>query len=116
MRDAGVDCLPVGSADHLVGMITDIDITCRAVADGRDPASTPVAEVMSPKAPTCFDDQEVGAALDIMEARHVRRLLVLDHDDHMVGVLALGDLSLSTAHAFSEAMVVEAFEEYYHWS
>ncbi len=63
MRDAGADCLPVGRADRLVGMVTDVDIACRAIADGRDPATTPVAEVMSRGAPRCFDDQEPAASM-----------------------------------------------------
>ena len=35
MRDEGIGCVPIGENDRLVGMITDRDITCRAVAPGR---------------------------------------------------------------------------------
>jgi CBS domain-containing protein len=36
MRDKGIGGLPVGEHDRLIGMITDRDITCRAIADGLD--------------------------------------------------------------------------------
>ena len=47
MREANVGSLPVWEKGELFGMITDRDICCRAVAEGRDPARTTVREVMS---------------------------------------------------------------------
>ena len=37
MRDNNIGCLPVGENDRLIGMVTDRDIVCRAVAQGLDP-------------------------------------------------------------------------------
>ncbi len=116
MRNAGADCMPVRHADLLVGMITDTDIACSTAADGRDPATTMVGDVMSRGAPVCFDDQDLGAAIGIMAAKHVRRLVVVDHEGHMRGTLALGDLPLNTARELSQQMWIEAFEEYHQWS
>jgi CBS domain-containing protein len=116
MREFDLDCLPVRVADRLVGMITDHDITCRAVAAGRNPATTTVADVMSRELTCCFDDQQVGDAVQIMEQEHVRRLLVLDHDGKMVGILALGDLSLNARHELPPEAIVAAFDDYYGWS
>ncbi len=116
MRNAGADCMPVRHADRLVGMVTDTDSACRTVADGRDPAITMVGDVMSRDVPVCFDDQDLGAAIGIMEAKHMRRLVVVDHEEHMVGTLALGDLPLNTVRALSQQRWIEAFEEYYQWS
>ncbi|MEE8275090.1 MAG: CBS domain-containing protein [Alphaproteobacteria bacterium] len=116
MREMDVDCLPVMKADRLVGMITDRDIAYRAVANGRDPATTTARDVMSKEVSYCFDDQNVDDAVHIMEERHVRRLLVLDHDRQMVGILALGDLSRSAAHQRSTEAIVEALDDYYGWS
>jgi predicted transcriptional regulator len=116
MRNAGADCMPVRYADRLVGMVTDADIACRTVADGRDPATTRVGDVMSHDVPICFDDQDLGAAIGIMEAKHMRRLVVVDHEEHMVGTLALGDLSLNAVPALSQQRWIEAFDEYYQWS
>ena len=40
MRDKCIGCLPVGENDRLIGIITDRDLACRAVADGFDPNTT----------------------------------------------------------------------------
>ena len=115
MRKAGADCMPVRHADRLVGMVTDTHIACGTVADGRDPATTTVGDVMSRDVPVCFDDQDLGAAVGIMEAKHMRRLVVVDHEEHMVGTLALGDLPLNAVSELSQQRWIEAFEEYHQW-
>ena len=48
MRSLDVGAMPVCDGSHLLGMITDRDITIRAIADGRDPAQTPVKDAMTP--------------------------------------------------------------------
>jgi predicted transcriptional regulator len=116
MRNAGADCMPVRHADLLLGIVTDTDIACRTVADGRDPATTMVGDVMTRGVPVCFDDQDLGAAIGIMAAKHMRRLVVVDHEGHMLGTLALGDLPLKAARELSQQMWIEAFEEYHQWS
>ena len=45
----------------------------------------------------------------------MRRLVVVDHEEHMVGTLALGDLSLNAARELSQQMWIEVFKEYYQW-
>ena len=62
MRDFGVGPLPVCENQAVVGMLTDRDITIRAVAEGRGPESTKVRDVMSSELICCFDDQEVDVA------------------------------------------------------
>lgn len=92
MLNMEVGCLPAWENDELVGIITDRDIVCRAIADGRDPAATTVREVMSNYVAFCYDDQVVDSASQIMDENKVSRLPVLDHDKHLVGILTLGDL------------------------
>ncbi len=82
----------------------------------RDPATTMVGDVMSWDVPVCFDDQDLGVAIGIMEAKHKRRLVVVDHEKHVVGTLALGDLPLNTVRELFQQRWIEAFEEYYQWS
>ncbi|MFQ5983535.1 MAG: DUF3726 domain-containing protein, partial [Woeseiaceae bacterium] len=67
MRDQEIGCIPVVGSDALIGMITDRDITCRAVAVGRDPATTKARDIMSEDMTWCFDDQDVTEAAHIME-------------------------------------------------
>ncbi len=95
MRDMDVGCLPVWEDEELIGIITDRDVTCRAIAAARDPATTTVRDIMSNDVASCFKDQLAADAAHIMQERKVRRLPVLDHDNHMVGILTLSDLSIN---------------------
>ena len=105
MRDADIGALPVGENDRLVGVVTDRDITIRAVAEGRDPNTTPVRDALSGHAIYVFDDQSTEEAARVMAERQVRRLPVLNRDKRLVGIVALADLAREsgddslTAHA-----------------
>ena len=97
MRDLDVGPLPVcGDNDRLVGMITDRDITVRAVAEARDPRTTTVQDVMTPDVVYCFEDQDVQEAARLMRENQVRRLVVLNRDKRLVGIVSLGDLAVET--------------------
>ena len=96
MRSLNVGTLPVCENDRIIGMITDRDITVRAVAEGNDPKVVQVGDVMTPKVVTCFEDQLVGDAGQLMQDNHVRRLLVLNRQNHVVGIVTLGDMALQT--------------------
>lgn len=92
--DAGV--LPVGENDKLVGMITDRDITVRAVARGKGP-DTRIGDVMSAEVKYCFEDDDVDDVMTNLGNIQVRRLPVLNRDKRLVGILSLGDLAVSMA-------------------
>ncbi len=94
MAEIDAGALPVGANDRLVGMITDRDITVRAVAHGRPP-STKVADVMSNEILYCYEDDELEAVANNMAAVKVRRLPVLDCDKRLVGIISMGDLALN---------------------
>ena len=106
MRSQDIGVLPVCDADHVLGMITDRDIAVRAVAQGADPAKTAVRDAMTPKAICCYDDEEIDKAIDLMEKKQIRRLMVCDHNDRPVGIVSLGDLALRlhSAHVSSEVL------------
>ncbi len=111
MRELDIGCLPVGKDDRLVGMITDRDIACRAVAQGVDPSKTPINEAMSKGITYCFDDQDVGEAAHLMEKKQIHRLPVLNRKKRMVGMLSLGDISLHASHELT-GEVVEAISQH----
>lgn len=113
MRDLDIGCLPVGENDRLIGMITDRDLACRAVAEGRDAATTTVREVMSKGITWCFDDQEVGDAAQLMEKKHIRRLPVINRDKRMVGIVSLDDFATHCPHELSGG-VLEAVAPRHH--
>jgi CBS domain-containing protein len=96
MREIDSGVMPVGENDRLVGMLTDRDITVRATADGKDPGATKVHEVMTPEVAYFFEDDDVRAAATKMERHQIRRLIVLNRDKRLVGIISLGDLAVDT--------------------
>jgi CBS domain-containing protein len=94
MRSLNVGALPVCEGEHVVGMLTDRDIVVRAIALGMDSANTPVEEAMTGNVQFCFEDDDISTVLARMKDLQVRRFIVVDEDEHLVGIVSLGDLSL----------------------
>ena len=105
-RDIGP--LPVCDGEHLVGMLTDRDITVRAVAAGRDPLTTQVRAIMTPDVVYGFEDQDVQDAARLMAQDQIRRLPVLTRSKQLVGMVALGDLAV---HAGTHPVAAEVLEQ-----
>lgn len=110
MHDLDIGCLPVRAGDQLIGMVTDRDIACRGVAEGKDPAKTQIAEAMSKEVTCCFEDQDVRKVAQMMEEKQIHRLPVLNRQKQMVGILSLGDLGLHAPHELT-GEVVEAISQ-----
>lgn len=96
MRDRDVGMLPVCDGETLQGILTDRDITVRAVANGLNLKKTMVLEVMTPEVVYSFEHEDVGDALDSMEQCQIRRQPVLNRGKRLVGVLSLGDIAVDT--------------------
>jgi CBS domain-containing protein len=94
MCDQDIGCLPIGEADRLVGMLTDRDLTCRAVARGLDAATTTVADVMTKGITWCFDDETVDDVVERMEQKQIHHIPVLNREKRMIGILSISDLAL----------------------
>jgi CBS domain-containing protein len=93
MNQSGVGALPVWENGKPVGLVTDRDICCRVVGAAKDPARTPVREIMTSVVTCCFEDQDCTEAASLMKDKGVRRLTVLDRKQAMVGVLSVDDLA-----------------------
>jgi CBS domain-containing protein len=93
MRELGVGALPVVDRGTLTGIVTDRDLAVRATAAGADPTETRVGEVMTAQPFTCSEDDDLEEAARRMEERAVRRLLVLDREGHLAGMLSVDDLA-----------------------
>jgi len=93
MRDGDFGFIPVGENDKLIGMVTDRDIAIRSVAEGKDPSSQNVKDIMTAKTYYCYDDQSAEEVCNNMGEIQVRRLPVVNRDKRLVGVVSLGDLA-----------------------
>jgi IMP dehydrogenase len=92
MAECDTGIVPVAAADRLVGMITDRDIAVRCIASGKGP-ETPVAAVMSRDIKYCYDDDVADDVARNMGEVQLRRLVVLDREKRLVGIVALSDLA-----------------------
>src|SRR2546426_972159 len=88
-----VGSLPVCDHNRLKGMVTDRDITVRGTAAGRNPTTSKVQELLTPAVVYCFEDQDVQDAAEIMKEKQIRRLMVLNRNKKLVGIVSLGDLA-----------------------
>jgi len=77
----------------LVGIVTDRDIVCRVVAQGKDPSRATAGECMSADVVTVAANAEVDEATRQMEKHQVRRVMVTDADRHLCGIVAQADVA-----------------------
>lgn len=96
MRILDAGSLPVCSGSEVIGMITDRDIVIRAIAKGMHPTQVRVKEVMSEKIISAYEDQDIEEAAMIMEKEQVRRLIVINRNKDLVGIVSLADVTRET--------------------
>ena len=95
MRDLDVGSIPiVDSNQGLRGIITDRDIVIRGVAQNIDLAKEHCANLMTTDLFHCREDTDVHQVADIMAEHQIRRLPVVDAENRLVGICAIGDLAL----------------------
>jgi len=93
MRDEDVGSLPVGQDGELRGIVNDRDIVVRAIADGKEPATTTVREVLSEDLESVEPDDDVEEAADLMASHQIRRLPVIQ-GGKLIGMVTLGDIAV----------------------
>ena len=88
-----IGVLPVCGGDgRLCGVVTDRDLVTRCIAAGRQPASTPVRDVMTANVISARPDMDTGAAAHLMGRQQIRRLPVVENGK-LCGMVSLGDLA-----------------------
>jgi len=93
MREQDIGAVPIGENDRLIGMVTDRDVTVRALANGTDVSALTAKDIMTEGIVWCRDADDVSHAANVMQSKQIRRLPVIDKNKRIVGILSLGDLS-----------------------
>jgi len=78
---------------QLIGIITDRDITCRAVAAGQNPFSATVGDCMTNPVWTVSPDTDLEDCIRMMEEYHIRRIPVSDGSGCCCGIVAQADIA-----------------------
>jgi CBS domain-containing protein len=92
MRDEDVGAVIVTENGKVCGIVTDRDITVRAIAEGKDPAGTAIDEICTRDPTVLSPTEDAGDAVRLMTEKNIRRLPVVD-DGQPVGIVSLGDLA-----------------------
>ena len=93
MCDNDCGAIPVVDAQNRpIGIVTDRDIACRAVAHGWNAAELPASAVMSAPLVALHPDETFDDAIQVMKENHVHHLPVIEDDGRLLGIVAQSDL------------------------
>lgn len=93
-----------------IGIVTDRDIACRAVAKGLNALEMTAGDCMSSHPVTVTEDADLDDAMRLMEENRVRRLPVVDAQGRCVGIVAQADIALSAGKGDTAKVVREISE------
>jgi CBS domain-containing protein len=111
MKSLNVGFLPVKEGTRLAGLLTDRDIVIRGLAEGRDPGSTQVKDIISSEVVYCYDDDSVEDVARLMEDNQIRRLIVINRDHTPVGIVTIGDIAVKSGQEQLAGEVLERVSE-----
>jgi CBS domain-containing protein len=92
MVERNVGATVVLDEDRLVGVFTERDVVTRVVLKGRDPETTPVAEVMTTSVLTVREDADRSSVLRLMNENHIRHLPVVNAEGRVLAMLSMRHL------------------------
>jgi CBS domain-containing protein len=93
MKSLDVGFLGVCDADRIAGTVTDRDIVIRGIAGGKDLNSIKARDIMSKEVHWCFENDDVKDVAEKMRDKEVRRMLLLNQNKRLVGVVSIGDIA-----------------------
>jgi len=96
MVDHDCGCIPVVDGNDTkmpVGMITDRDITCRVVAQGKNPLELTARDAMTSTVLSVTPETSLEDCLNLMEDGQVRRIAIVDENGAVCGILAQADIA-----------------------
>jgi CBS domain-containing protein len=93
MADNDCGSIPVVEHGRAVGIVTDRDIVCRAVAEGLDPATAKVSDIMTQPVETVAETATLEECCERMERRQIRRVLVVGDSGLCAGIIAQADIA-----------------------
>ena len=98
MKENDCGCIPVVESEDSkkpVGVITDRDICCRTVAEGKNPLDLTVKDAMTSNVETVKENTSVEDCCNLMEDKQIRRVVVVDDNGDCCGIVAQADIAIN---------------------
>jgi CBS domain-containing protein len=114
MKRKNVGSVPVVanySSNKLIGIVTDRDLALRIVAEGRDNRHTKVESVATPDPHICRTNDPLSEAVRLMADQQVRRIVIVDDNGCVEGIIAQADIATRTEDSRQTAEVVEQISQ-----
>jgi CBS domain-containing protein len=114
MADFDCGAIPVVRSEEApqpLGIITDRDIVIRLVAENRNPLEAPARDAMTEQVVTVRPDQSLQEVADAMEENQVRRIVVVDENGALVGIVSQADVALNAPREVIAEVLQEVSED-----
>ncbi|RAL20129.1 CBS domain-containing protein [Lujinxingia litoralis] len=108
MQDFDCGLVPVvnkNGSPNPIGVITDRDIVCRLIAQGKDLQKCTVADAMTDTVITIEHAAPLTNALNLMESNQLRRIVVVNDNDEVSGVISQADIARQASHELTGEVV-----------
>jgi CBS domain-containing protein len=105
MAKRGVSCAVITQRGSAIGIVTERDLVSKVLAEMIEPRDVLVRDIMSTPLITISPNAPLTAASELMAQYRVRRLVVVDREGNLVGIVTTGDIarSLAEKHGYREA-------------
>jgi len=104
----------VDVANRPIGVVTDRDIVCRAVAEGKNPVAYPAENIMTTSIITAPATATVDQVVTLMGERQIRRLPVVDDEGALIGIIAQADIAVEAPEEQAADLVREVSRDVAH--
>jgi CBS domain-containing protein len=111
MDDENVGVIPVVENGRLIGIVTDRDIVCRVIAEGRDTRTATASDAMSEDLVTCMPDDPIQEAIRKMGEHQIRRIAVCDMNGRLRGIISMADIALEAEQDRELAQAIERISQ-----
>lgn len=108
MKDNDCGCIPVvadKNSNKPIGVITDRDICCRTVAEGKNPLDLTVKDAMTSNVETVKQDTSIEDCCNLMEEKQIRRVVVVNDNGGCCGIVAQADIAINSTDNKTAEMV-----------
>ncbi len=98
LRKQNVGSVPIiadQQSRQLEGVVTDRDLCCTVIADGKDPKSTKVSESMTTEPVACKPQDSLENCLKLMQEHKIRRVPIVDEQNRVVGIISQADVAVA---------------------